>query len=173
MHAARLLLSDAPRPWGLTHGQSRDPVGTPAPAPVLPAGNVFNDGPAGSAGDYAVCTGTTGLDVDLAIPPATIILQNGAFRAVDGVPFAQISDGLSNTLMVGEKHVPPSAAGYSPLDSLIYDGHFPASSQRPAGPAFPLATSDADLSWQFGSNHPGLCQFVLCDGTVRPLPNSI
>jgi prepilin-type processing-associated H-X9-DG protein len=43
-----------------------------------------------------------------------------------------------------------------------------------AGVPSPLAhgTDDAFVS-QFGSWHPGVCQFVMADGSVRALPVSI
>jgi prepilin-type N-terminal cleavage/methylation domain-containing protein len=158
-----------------------DAANAPVPGAPVPAGHHLfpapGKAPQGSAGDYAVCTGTTGYDVDLVIPAwpiAVTIPQNGAGRGVTGIPFAQITDGLSSTLLLGEKHLPLSAYGQFPLDSPVYNGHFPASSQRAAGPDFPLAGSDADgPSWQFGSPHPGICQFAFCDGTVRPLDISI
>jgi prepilin-type N-terminal cleavage/methylation domain-containing protein len=164
---------------------SRRPPGLTAPAGLLgsgagimPAGVEFKIALVGAAGDYAACTGTTGYDVDVVIPTGLIAItipQDGAFRAVQGIPFAQITDGLTNTLLVGEKHVPPSALGKEPLDGLLYDGHLPQSSQRAAGPDFPLAYSDSgsDMGWKFGGPHPGICQFAFCDGTVRPLAVTI
>ena len=44
-------------------------------------------------------------------------------RVVKGVRFQQITDGLSNTLLLGEKHVPTYALGLWPLDCGLYDGH--------------------------------------------------
>jgi prepilin-type processing-associated H-X9-DG protein len=101
------------------------------------------------------------------------VQPNGAFEAVKGVRFAQITDGLSNTLLVGEKHVPPFAITFPPLDCGMYDGHNPVCNTRSAGPLCPLAASQADDGWKFGSAHPGLCQFVYCDGSVRALLNTI
>jgi hypothetical protein len=104
---------------------------------------------------------------------------DGAFSQYGsaGIPFAAITDGLSNTLMVGEKHVALGRFGHGWLDSSLYNGNYPVASTRPAGPGFPLATSLTDetvlQSWVFGSYHPGICQFVFCDGSVRPLPVSI
>ena len=120
-------------------------------------------------GDYAACIGTTGFDYIVVLPGSPPVPPNGVFRAVKGLRFADISDGLSNTLMVGEKHVPRGAETLHPWDCGIYDGHNPACSTRPAGVAFPLARQANDPGWKFGSHHPGLCQFVFCDGSVRAL----
>ena len=65
----------------------------------------------GALGDYATCTGTE--DCDGADCKGRLI-YNGAFRAgydqygryLGTVTFEQITDGLSNTFFVGEKHVP-------------------------------------------------------------------
>lgn len=107
------------------------------------------------------------MDDGTAIPP------NGAFRAVHGIRVADISDGMSNTLLVGEKHIPPFAVGMPPFDCGIFDGHNPACATRGAGPDFPLAATLTDPVWSFGSYHPFICQFVFCDGSVRALNNSI
>jgi prepilin-type N-terminal cleavage/methylation domain-containing protein len=123
----------------------------------------------GSLGDYAACLGTMGFDYTVQFPNSPPIEPDGAFRAVYGVRFGEITDGLSETLMVGEKHVPQGQLGKNPWDCNIFDGHNPYCSTRAAGPWFPLATGLDDMGWKFGSNHPNLCQFVLCDGSVRPL----
>jgi prepilin-type processing-associated H-X9-DG protein len=126
-----------------------------------------------SVGDYSANIGTTGFDYTVLIPGSLPIEENGPFRAVSGVRFAEITDGLSNTLMVGEKHVPRGLDGMHPWDCGIYDGHNPVCNTRAAGPSFPLARDRDDMGWKFGSHHPGLCQFVFCDGSVRSLFNSI
>jgi hypothetical protein len=100
-------------------------------------------------------------------------VPNGAFQAVTGIRFADITDGLTNTLLVGEKHIPPAKLQFAPWDCGMYDGHNPSCNTRAAGPSFPLAGSDADLGWKFGSWHPGICQFVFADGSVRSLFTSI
>ena len=99
-----------------------------------------------------------------------------------GTDFAMIRDGLSNTLLFGEKHVPEDAlnigAGVSSDsdfltaggDGSIYNGDFELHYMRPAGPNNPLARGPRDpLAANFGSWHPGAVNFALCDGSVRPL----
>jgi hypothetical protein len=99
--------------------------------------------------------------------------------------FADIRDGLANTLMVGEKHVTPDHQG----DYLYGDGNYftdDSSGQacRLAGPNYPLAASltdpestsgsDPRIHGRFGSWHPGgVCQFVMGDGSVHALSPTI
>jgi prepilin-type processing-associated H-X9-DG protein len=103
--------------------------------------------------------------------------------------FTSIIDGLSNTLLIGEKHVPldqfgqnwipppgwPLASPFeNPGDGAIYNGDFPWVATRIAGRLNPLAREARDVPRNnFGSYHPGVCQFVFCDGSVRALNVSI
>lgn len=105
-----------------------------------------------------------------------------------GVDFASIRDGLSNTLLFGEKHVPEDrlnigsgvAIGQDPNhvsdggDGSIYNSDFELHYMRPAGPNNPLARGPRDVhAHNFGSWHPGIVNFALCDGSVRPLSVAI
>src|SRR5262245_8928185 len=101
-----------------------------------------------SAGDYAASLGTTALDTPLILPDRSVVLPNGPFEAGRGVPIGRITDGLSHTLLVGEKHVPPFSIGVPPLDCGLYDGHNPMCNTRGAGPLHPLAVAtQTDVSW--------------------------
>jgi len=95
--------------------------------------------------------------------------------------FRDVKDGLSKTLLAGEKFVPNAYMG----DPLYGDGSFmnddgPGNAIRQTGPGYPLVTSENDetIPWQdvqnlFGSVHAGgVCQFVLGDGSVRAIEPS-
>jgi hypothetical protein len=120
-----------------------------------------------------VCIGNTGADYPLQFPNGGLLRPNGAFEFGKGLPFLAITDGLSGTIMVGEKHVPEFSFLLYPYDCSIYDGHNPICNTRCGGPNFPLAYSRKQDIWSFGSYHPDICQFVFCDGSVRWLDNTI
>jgi len=99
---------------------------------------------------------------------------NGAFLQSGGcVKFADITDGLSQTLLVGEKHVAQGHFGEGPLDSSFYNGDYFLSHSRPAGVDYPLAQTRTELSPVFGSYHRTVVQFAFCDGSVHGLPRGI
>jgi hypothetical protein len=98
------------------------------------------------------------------------ILQSGEGNCVR---FNDITDGLSNTLLVGEKHVPQFHFREGPLDSSFYNGDYYLSHARPAGPDYPLAQTNTEISPVFGSYHTAVVQFGFCDGSVRPLYRGI
>jgi hypothetical protein len=97
------------------------------------------------------------------------ILQSGDL----GVRFADITDGLSSTLLVGEKHVPLRHFGEGPLDNSAYNGDYFLSHARPAGIDFPLAQTNTEISPVFGSYHTNVVQFGFCDGSARGLRRTI
>ena len=94
-----------------------------------------------------------------------------------------ITDGTSHTFLIGEKHVPPRLFGYlfDPKamkiivgDNSIYNGEQAMTVCRYAGSGFPLALSPTDpFNSNFGSSHPGSCQFVLVDGSVQTLSTEV
>ena len=105
--------------------------------------------------------------------------------------FDSISDGLSNTLLIGEKHVPITKQGVSRLapgtanekyigDASIWNADALENVGRSAGQYNPLALGPNDNDntlpinvENFGSAHAGVCQFVFCDGSVHALPVSL
>ena len=124
-------------------------------------------------GDYAACIGTTGANFTLDLPNNQRIPSNGACKPQQGLPFNDITGGLSSTLLVGEKHIPLGDFGQWPWDCSIYDGHNPVCNTRSAGPDFPLAVNLNDQGVEFGSYHPFVCPFVFCDGHVQAVRNTI
>lgn len=91
---------------------------------------------------------------------------------------SSLSDGTSNTILVGEKHVRQSKFGQAAGDFAAYNGgrDVPRNVARCGGPGFPIAKdplSDLEPERVFGSYHPGICQFVMGDGSVRALAVSL
>ena len=109
------------------------------------------------------------------------------------VAFSDILDGTSNTLMIGEKHLrfnfQEGRSSGGSVDTSIFNGdkevgagarvagHVWNSDGTPkAGTDRPLAKGPGDAYFTnqvFGSWHPGVCQFVYADGSVRSLNTSI
>jgi prepilin-type processing-associated H-X9-DG protein len=174
----------------------------------------------GTTSDYAAVG--LGDDVRVPLPDGTIISgsnrvetlspalnphENNVLMSIEGrTRFKDIRDGLSNTAMIGEKHVwqPCLNVGVGSADVTCADGsvfgmrfyaqlhsmrylEFPltrggsdsvAPHSPSAGAQFNAATDSWSLAGQgvhwasFGSWHPGVCQFVFADGSVRSLRNN-
>lgn len=108
---------------------------------------------------------------------AFITSYNWTERLTRTFRFADIADGLSNTLFAGEKHVRPGEFGLAGTglncDASAYNGDKGCAFRR-AGRGATLARGPTDpVNGRFGSWHPGVCQFVLGDGSVRAVRNSI
>jgi prepilin-type N-terminal cleavage/methylation domain-containing protein/prepilin-type processing-associated H-X9-DG protein len=92
-----------------------------------------------------------------------------------------ITDGTSNTFLVGEKHSVRSKWGQSGPswgEGSIWNGDFPRNFSRIAGQTrWNLGQGPDDLAgpWhcKFGSWHTGVCQFAFADGHVAALSNGI
>src|SRR5262245_30533149 len=167
--------------------------------------NEADGGKSGGLSDYAACAGNGNNDGVGAngVPNAE---ANGAMIGARWeadptftrllkwqglVRMASITDGTSNTLLMGEKHVRwLNAAGTARFvwgtadDRTVYSMNNANNFRRFAGlggdgVAYSLAAFVDSASVQavdnrkFGSRHPTVCQFVFCDGSVRPLQNNI
>ena len=104
-----------------------------------------------------------------------------------------ITDGLSSTLFVGEKHVPVEGFGVNFIveggltkrhgDGSVYSGYDVRCSARMAGPGLGLISDPnfgtdgnygaAGQNFYFGSSHPGVCNFVMGDASVQTLSDNI
>jgi prepilin-type N-terminal cleavage/methylation domain-containing protein/prepilin-type processing-associated H-X9-DG protein len=157
----------------------------------------------GTVGDYAVCvndnyTGNGAGDWSGADYPK---LSNGAFingnshhvpatDNRDAIKLKEIPDGTSKTIFVGEKHVRINAQLNAEVpatnhDNCIYNSDNGATAGRCAGATLnaagtpvsdlaPIATDpDEAYNAQFGSWHPGICNFLMGDGHVEGIDPSI
>src|SRR5262249_40367821 len=107
-----------------------------------------------------------------------------------GVPvvaykITDITDGSSNTFLLGEKHVRPEMLTKADQPNLATPTTFKGDddvsvySSKPVGAsgrkaAQPLALGPNDpYQGQFGSWHSGVCEFAFVDGSVRAIRNGI
>ncbi len=103
---------------------------------------------------------------------------SGPIHSFSRVRRAQVTDGASNTLAVGERYIPPrrsSGSGfehYDVGDCAFFAADNPWTIFACTGPGFPTGPLDNDKT-KFGSVHGDLAQFVFLDGHVRALNYSI
>jgi len=136
-------------------------------------GGTANGSESGICSDYAANCGSNG----------TSGSNNGPFwlneRYAVGQRFAEITDGLSNTILMGEKHVRLADMKNQPAvldanDFVVYSSRNAASVVRLGGPQNPLALTNNDTyNAQFGSWHPGVVPVILGDGSTPLLRVSI
>ena len=144
--------------------------------------------------DYAASWGAIRYDNLGAMAQATGVV--GGFPSITkwtySVGFKSITDGTSNTALIGEMHQFPGAGL-----SAVYNGDSQIAHARVMGrsgtrdpvtgrwtietpiqnnPNFslqPPAVSDAQAYFNFfGSKHTGVCQFAFVDGSIHALSNS-
>jgi prepilin-type N-terminal cleavage/methylation domain-containing protein len=95
---------------------------------------------------------------------------------LDRVRISDVTDGTSNTLLVGELHVPRESRSTSPYNGPAYYGRQVTNFTRLGGPGAPLAHHPGDQRadlFSFGSEHPGVCHFALADGSVRGVSTAV
>jgi len=145
----------------------------------------------GGIGDYTPSSGTLpGVKNDNAdgpiVPADPVFAKSGSFTIVDGfkpkLRLANITDGTSNTLFWGEKHIRPMNLRGKGEDRSIFGGQN-NSNRRVAGlqqnatanlwVLQPPKGDSAVANRCFGGPHPGVCVFVMGDGSVRKLSLNI
>jgi hypothetical protein len=142
--------------------------------------------PGGATSDYAanlgdLSPGATGADTDfywggkgtgVIITVRPRCDNESPVDWVDRISMAQVTDGTSHTVLVGELHVPLHKLNVAPEHAAAYNGTHFASYARVGGPGAPLAPNasyvDPNL-FSFGSWHPGVCQFARTDASVRAM----
>jgi prepilin-type N-terminal cleavage/methylation domain-containing protein len=190
-----------------------DPTPPPNPSSSPPAEALqyrfsIANNPPGALGDYAACVGdmrgnpnnpnsenwfnssSNGAIIIANATPAPATNPHPAPNLVitsftSLTTLASITDGTSNTFLVGEKHVPAGMLGRAKVgDGPLYSGAWTCFAGRIAGIEDPLAQGPNDVTpsggvidgiyaRKFGSWHTGVCQFVFCDGSVHAIRNNI
>jgi prepilin-type N-terminal cleavage/methylation domain-containing protein/prepilin-type processing-associated H-X9-DG protein len=146
----------------------------------------------GSLGDYAANAGwdcMTGMKTTTDTTGAVYVLfgnydptKAGPIFSASRIAIRNVMDGLSKTLAIGERYLPPVPANtpqgmedYSQGDTAFISGDQPrtvfAGTQNGMadGPNDPNFTSPGE----FGSAHTGIVQFLYLDGHVEAIENTI
>ena len=103
--------------------------------------------------------------------------REGPIHTLSNVKAAQVTDGLSKTFAVGDRHIPPSIPGagsmdgYNRGDTAFFAADTPHTLFRDTYRG--LADSPADTNnRKFGAMHPATTQFAFLDGHVDAIANS-
>jgi prepilin-type N-terminal cleavage/methylation domain-containing protein len=101
---------------------------------------------------------------------------NGSFFQNSKVIFGDMTDGLSNTLTIGERRY-TNGVGSNPKNGAVWVGRGPgggnASTVHTIWGSSSVLKLNGTQVYAFSSNHSGVVGFVLGDGSVRHIRDSI
>ncbi|MBA4065747.1 MAG: prepilin-type cleavage/methylation domain-containing protein [Isosphaera sp.] len=188
--------------WNIRVGYTSQPGGDAArqaivpayfcPARLSPRLTVRNESSNlnGSAGDYAAAPGPGPLAWEYQAPrtfntgfrrtnsdgPNGMVIRAWPDQFPGVLKFGDVTDGVSNTAMIGERHVRSDNYGNAEIgvnggDTAIFNGRDFFRNARQCDIPLALSPTTPHLQ-QFGSYHPGICQFVFGDGAVRAISNT-
>ncbi|MCZ2340527.1 MAG: DUF1559 domain-containing protein [Bacteroidales bacterium] len=123
---------------------------------------------AGSTNDYNAAYGTIA------------VASQGAFGNDGAANIATMTDGTSNTVAIGESKQQHTSNDYGPYwgagTHTSVHGHTNGSSylpNYPYGNCPGSTTKKCQYAWGFGSYHTGVTNFLMCDGAVRVIRDSV
>lgn len=157
----------------------RDFIDGSWPPQMLVEGVAAGGDYAGNAGRDRVAYGVDEDERPLAHIDSTVAGPIFTFSKVQG---RQVEDGLSNTIAVGEKHVPPEHTNpmgglhqFAQGDTAFFSGDIAHTILRSSekGIANGPQENAQDSREKFGSAHSGISQFAFLDGHVQALSNDI
>jgi prepilin-type N-terminal cleavage/methylation domain-containing protein len=118
--------------------------------------------------NYVGVFGTTQTHECGELPPGSQCVGNGVFYHNSNLRFSDVIDGLSQTFMVGERN---SRLDYSTWVGTL--NHIHCSPGRLVGSASYPPNSQHTDDHNFSSEHPSGTHFLLCDGSVRLISETI
>lgn len=154
------------------------PCGCPGGVQVTPGGAVADyvgnhgdnsPGASGLSTDFYWGGNGTGVLISSRPKMSGEVLKPGW---LDRISISDIKDGTSNTLLLGEPHVPRGELNRSPYNGPAYFGRHLTNFCRIGGPGIPLAHGPDDqrgMTYSFGSSHTSYINFALADGSVRAI----
>ncbi|MCE5267826.1 MAG: DUF1559 domain-containing protein [Planctomycetaceae bacterium] len=121
-----------------------------------------------AAGNYLGVYGTMDVHECGSVPRGQQCVSDGVFFHNSGIRFADITDGLSNTFVAGERTCDQEHSTWvgAPAGDKCAPGLVVGSAGEPPN------SEKADIH-NFSSHHPSGTQFLLGDGSVRLVPQSI
>jgi prepilin-type N-terminal cleavage/methylation domain-containing protein/prepilin-type processing-associated H-X9-DG protein len=103
--------------------------------------------------------------------------QGGPIHTYSSVKPQQVSDGLSKTFAVGERHIPKTTQSASPDmvqhdqgDTAMFAADTPLTLFRDTARGIADGPDDRNAR-KYGSMHPAVTNFVFLDGHVEPIDN--
>jgi len=131
---------------------------------------------AAAGGDYAANAGSA---YNYAPPEggASDPKLAGPIHTFSRIKPAHVTDGLSKTFAVGERHIPPVDPSWPPElvhlrqgDTAFFAADTPATQFRDTYRGLADAADDRNVR-KFGGPHAGVTNFVFLDGHVEPIAN--
>ncbi len=136
-----------------------------------------------AGGDYAANAGSDnvkyGVDESQRPIPSIDETVAGPIYTFSRIRISQVQDGLSNTIAVGEKHVPTlqthsgdELEQYAQGDTAFFSGDVAFSILRISRDGMAESSSDPSRE-KFGSEHPSISHFAFLDGHVKAMQTSL